>query len=161
GSFAPFAWRMKVRRMPRTPPNRPASKTTLSRGAAWPGAEDSDPGGGLLVQSSCAKTNAAKSTSGGTASVVGPGLNDVVQGSTCATSSRPRVSACSSFACFPDEPRKMRGLSIRSFPVVYRTAKPGLGASGRTWTRKRRRRENVVQPHVVRELAVVLSHVDD
>ena len=36
GSFAPPAWRMKVRRMPSTPPNRPASKTTLSRGEAWP-----------------------------------------------------------------------------------------------------------------------------
>ena len=46
--------------------------------------------------------------------MVVPGLKDVVQGSTCATSSRPRVSACSSFSCFPDEPRKMRGLSIRS-----------------------------------------------
>jgi hypothetical protein len=46
--------------------------------------------------------------------VVVPGLKDVVQGSTCATSSRPRVSACSSFFCFPDEPRKIRGLSIRS-----------------------------------------------
>ena len=46
--------------------------------------------------------------------MVVPGWKDVVQGSTCATSSRPRVSACSSFSCFPDEPRKMRGLSIRS-----------------------------------------------
>ena len=46
--------------------------------------------------------------------MVVPGLKDVVQGSTCATSSRPRVSACSSFSCFPDEPRKMRGLSIHS-----------------------------------------------
>ena len=45
--------------------------------------------------------------------MVVPGLNEVVQGSTCATSSRPRVSACSSFSCFPDEPRKMRGFSIR------------------------------------------------
>src|SRR6185295_18436858 len=41
-----------------------------------------------------------------------PGLKDVVQGSTCATSSRPRVSACSSFACLPDEPRKMRGFPM-------------------------------------------------
>src|SRR5262245_44007854 len=39
GSFAPFAWRIKVRRIPRTPPKRPASNTTLSRGDAWP-----DPG---------------------------------------------------------------------------------------------------------------------
>jgi hypothetical protein len=42
-----------------------------------------------------------------------PGLKDVVQGSTCATSSRPRVSACSSFACFPDDPRKIRGFSTK------------------------------------------------
>src|SRR5262245_4172865 len=34
GSFAPFAWMMKVRRIPRTPPKRPASNTTLSRGEA-------------------------------------------------------------------------------------------------------------------------------
>ena len=27
---------MNVRRMPSAPPNRPASKTTLSRGEAWP-----------------------------------------------------------------------------------------------------------------------------
>ena len=46
-------------------------------------------------------------------SVVVPGLKDVVQGSTRAMSSRPRVSACSSFCCFPEEPRKMRGLSMR------------------------------------------------
>lgn len=45
--------------------------------------------------------------------MVVPGLKDVVQGSTCAMSSRPRVSACSSFFCFPDEPRNIRGLSIR------------------------------------------------
>src|SRR6266571_3494654 len=32
----------------------------------------------------------------------GPGMKDVVQGSTCATSSRPRVSACNSFSRFPD-----------------------------------------------------------
>ena len=70
------------------------------------------------VQSSRANTNAAKSTSCASskrrASVVVPGLRDVVQGSTCATSSRPRVSACTSFFCIPDEPRKMRGLSIGS-----------------------------------------------
>jgi len=36
-------------------------------------------------------------------------LNDVVQGSTFATSSSPRVSACSSFACFPEEPRQDPG----------------------------------------------------
>ena len=70
----------------------------------------------MVVQSSRANTNAAKSTSCASStrrsSVVVPGLKDVVQGSTCATSSRPRVSACSSFSCFPDEPRKMRGLSM-------------------------------------------------
>src|SRR5947199_217041 len=34
GSLAPFEWRMNVRRMPSAPPNKPASKTTLSRGEA-------------------------------------------------------------------------------------------------------------------------------
>ena len=69
-----------------------------------------------LVQSSRANTNAAKSTwcasSSRRSSVVVPGLKDVVQGSTRATSSRPRVRACSSFSCCPDDPRKMRGFSI-------------------------------------------------
>src|SRR6187431_2351516 len=46
--------------------------------------------------------------------VVVPGLKDVVHGSTWATSSSPRVSAWSSFACLPDEPRKIRGFSISS-----------------------------------------------
>lgn len=46
--------------------------------------------------------------------MVVPGLNEVVQGSTGATSSRPRVSVYSSFCCFPDEPGKIRRLSIHS-----------------------------------------------
>src|ERR1051326_1460764 len=49
---------MNVRRMPRAPPNSPASNTTLSRGDAWPDWDVS-----VVVQSSCANTNAAKSTS--------------------------------------------------------------------------------------------------
>ena len=62
GSFAPLACRMKVRRRPRTLPKRPASKTTLSRGEAWP--EPAEGEAGLAaVQSSRANTNAAKSTS--------------------------------------------------------------------------------------------------
>ena len=69
-----------------------------------------------VVQSSCAKTNAAKSTSrvssSRRSSVDVPGLKDVIQGSTLAMSLRPRVSACSNFSCFPDEPKKSRGLSI-------------------------------------------------
>lgn len=101
----------------RGPHRKPASKTTLSRGEAWPEAEGSD-AGGLVVQSSCANTKAAKSTSRvssrSRSRVDVPGLNEVVQGSTCATSWRPRVSACSSFCCFPDEPRNMRGFSIHS-----------------------------------------------
>ncbi len=68
---------------------------------------------GLLVQSSCAKTNAAKSTSRvsstSRSSVETPGLKTVVHGSTSATSASPRVRACTSFACFPEEPRKIRG----------------------------------------------------
>jgi hypothetical protein len=43
--------------------------------------------------------------------VVVPGLNEVVQGSTCATSSRPRVSACSSFACFLTSPGRCEACS--------------------------------------------------
>ena len=54
--------------------------------------------------------------------MVVPGLNDVVQGSTCAMSSRPRVSACNSFSCSSDEPRKIRGLSIR--PPQSRSCEP-------------------------------------
>src|SRR4051812_319464 len=111
---------MKVRRIPRIPPKRPASKTTLSRGEAWP--DPAETAGWLVVQSSRANTKAAKSTSCASSrsrpKVVVPGLNEVVQGSTCATSSRPRVSACSSFSCCPDEPRKMRGLSIRVLQAV-------------------------------------------
>jgi hypothetical protein len=109
---------MNVRRRPRADPNRPASKTTLSRGEAWalPGADPS--GGAVLVQSSCANRNTAKSTSrvnsSSRSSVVVPGLNTVVQGWTSAMSSSPRVSAWSSRACLPDEPRKTRGLSIAS-----------------------------------------------
>ena len=34
GSLAPLECRMKVRRIPRTPPKRPASNTTLSLGEA-------------------------------------------------------------------------------------------------------------------------------
>jgi hypothetical protein len=65
-------------------------------GDAWP-----DPAGSAgalaVVQSSQANTKAAKSTSWvssrSRSSVVVPGLNEIVQGSTCATSSRPRVEA--------------------------------------------------------------------
>ena len=103
-----------MRRMPSAPPNRPASKTTLSRGEAWPDCVGGDPS---LVQSSWAKTNAAKSTSRvsstSRSSVETPGLKTVVHGSTSAMSWSPRVSACSSFSCLPDEPRKMRGLFMR------------------------------------------------
>src|SRR3954471_13623144 len=109
GSFDPFAWRMNVRRMPSAPPKRPASNTTLSRGAASPAGDAS-----VAAQPSGANTNGAKSTSGESAtsrsSVDRPGLKVVVQGSTSATSASPRVIAWISFACLPDEPRKMRGL---------------------------------------------------
>ena len=49
---------MKVRRMPSAPPSSTASNTTLSRGDASPDGDAS-----VVVQSSRAKTNAAKSTS--------------------------------------------------------------------------------------------------
>src|SRR5262245_38709616 len=122
---------MNVRRIPRAAPKRPASKTTLSRGEAWPDSEGSDAGWSLVVQSSRANTNAAKSTSPASSrsrsSVVVPGLNDVVQGSTWATSSRPRVSACSSFCCFPEEPRKIRVLPIH---VSQEDAEGACGGDG-------------------------------
>src|SRR5205085_12077479 len=97
------------------PPNNPASNTTLSRGDAWPDWDAS-----VVVQSSWANTNAAKSTSWESSTsrsrVDRPGLNVVVQGSTSATSASPRVIAWSSFACLPDDPRKMRGLLMRHSP---------------------------------------------
>src|SRR3982751_5243148 len=106
---------MNVRRMPSAPPNSPASNTTLSRGDACPDWDAS-----VVVQSSWANTNAAKSTSWESSTsrsrVDRPGLNVVVQGSTSATPSSPRVIAWSSFACFPDDPRKMRGLFMRDSP---------------------------------------------
>ena len=100
GSFAPLAWRMNVRRIPSAPPNSPASNTTLSRGEAWPGTSlPGSPGVGA-VQSSWAKTNAAKSTSRvsspSRSSVEVPGLNDVVHGTTSATVARPPVRDFSS-----------------------------------------------------------------
>src|SRR5437879_5964489 len=119
GSFEPFAWRMNVRLMPSAPPNSPASNTTLSRGDAWPDWDAS-----VVVQSSWANTNAAKSTSWESSTsrsrVDRPGLNVVVQGSTSATSSSPRVIAWTSLACLPDDPRKMRGLFMRDSPFRSR-----------------------------------------
>src|SRR5437870_6697603 len=110
---------MNVRRMPSAPPNSPASNTTLSRGDAWPDWEAS-----VVVQSSWANTNAAKSTSRESSTsrsrVDRPGLNVFIQGSTSATSSSPRVIAWSSLACLPDDPRKMRGLFMRGSPFWSR-----------------------------------------
>src|SRR4051812_37626564 len=118
GSFESRAWRMNVRRMPSAAPKRPASKTTLSRGEAWPTPGDEDADGVTVVQSSWAKTKTAYSTSRESStrrsSVLTPGLNEVVHGSTTATSSKPRASARSILSCLPDEPRNTRGLSIRS-----------------------------------------------
>src|SRR3954470_17650609 len=103
---------MKVRLIPRAPPNSPASNTTLSRGDAWPDGDVS-----VVIQSSWANTNAAKSTSWESSTsrsrVDRPGLNVVVQGSTSATSSRPRAIAWRSLACLPDDPRKIRGRFMR------------------------------------------------
>src|SRR5215471_5758426 len=108
---------MNVRRMPSAPPNSPASNTTLSRGEAWPPDCDAS----LVVQSSWANTNAAKSTSWESStsrsSVERPGLNVVVHGSTSATSESPRSMALSSLACLPDDPRKIRGLVIRDLSL--------------------------------------------
>src|SRR5215467_12360900 len=74
---------MNVRRMPSAPPNSPASNTTLSRGDTWPDWDAS-----VVVQSSWANTNAAKSTSRESSTsqsrVDSPGLNVVVHGSTSA-----------------------------------------------------------------------------
>src|SRR5947207_4300572 len=107
---------MKVRLIPSAPPNSPASKTTLSRGDAWPDWDVS-----VVIQSSWANTNAAKSTSWESSTsrsrVERPGLNVVVQGSTSATSPRPRAIAWRSLACLPDDPRKMRGMFMRDSPL--------------------------------------------
>ena len=64
-----------------------------------------------------------------------PDLKDLVQGSTCATSSRPRVSAFSSFSCLPDEPRKMRGFAIRSSRYQIEPTEPNnlSGARSRSY----------------------------
>src|SRR4030088_2638306 len=103
---------MNVRLIPSAPPNSPASNTTLSRGDAWPDLEVS-----VVIQSSWANTNAAKSTSWESSTsrsrVDRPGLNVVIHGSTYATSSSPRVIAWGSLACLPDDPRKIRGLLMR------------------------------------------------
>src|SRR4051794_41121675 len=119
---------MNVRRMPSAPPKSPASNTTLSRGDAW---LDSD--ASAVVQSSRANTNAAKSTScessTSRSSVDRPGLKVVIQGSTSATSSSPRVIAWSSLACLPDDPRKMRGFVMCCSPwETWRT-----GYAPRSW----------------------------
>src|SRR5256885_71538 len=110
---------MNVRRMPSAPPNSPASNPSLSRGDAGPDWDAS-----VVIQSSWANTNAAKSTSWESStsrsSVDRPGLNVVVQGSTSATSSSPRSIAWSSLACLPDDPRKMRGLFMRDSPLRSR-----------------------------------------
>src|SRR5437016_5642630 len=115
---------MNVRRMPSAPPNSPASNTTLSRGDAWPDWDAS-----VVVQSSWANTNAAKSTSWESSTsrsrVERPGLNEVVQGSTSATSSSPRVIAWSSLACLPDDPRKTRGLFMRATGLRSHTTRRG------------------------------------
>jgi len=72
---------------------------------------------GRAESASCANTNAAKSTSWESSTsrsrVDRPGLNVVVQGSTSATASSPRVIPWSSLVCLPDDPRKMRGLFMR------------------------------------------------
>src|SRR5215211_5214286 len=150
GSFEPIAWRMKVRRMPSAPPNSPASNTTLSRGDAWPDWEAS-----VVVQSSWANTNAAKSTSWESSTsrsrVDRPGLNVVVQGSMSATSLSPRVIAWSSLACLPDDPRKMRGLFMRdsSFGQETRVSVLDSILEPRPVTRRRLPRVGAAQnPHL-------------
>src|SRR3954470_6572263 len=128
GSFEPFACRMNVRLIPSAPPNSPASNTTLSRGDAWPDWDVS-----VVIQSSCANPNAPKSPSWESSTsrsrVERPGLNVVVQGSTSATSSRPRVIAWRSLACLPDDPRKMRGMFKRDSPLRSRAGPNVLDAT--------------------------------
>ena len=117
-----------MRRMPSAPPNSPASNTTLSRGDAWPDWDAS-----VVVQSSWANTNAAKSTSWESSTsrsrVDLPGLNVVVHGSTSATSASPFSIARSSLAYWPDEPRKMRGLFMRDSRRVTWRKRYALGHS--------------------------------
>ena len=100
-----------MRRMPSAPPNSPASNTTLSRGDAWP---DWDASVWSIVLSEHERGEIdllGRSTS--RSRVDRPGLNVVVQGSTSATSSSPRVIAWSSLVCLPDYREKMRGLFMR------------------------------------------------
>src|SRR5215204_2322264 len=114
---------MNVRRMPSAPPNSPASKTTLSRGDACPDWDAS-----VVVQSSWANTNAAKSTSCESSTsrsrVDRPGLNVVVHGSTSATSSSPRIIAWSSLACLPDDTSRLEVLRADDDLVGARNSHP-------------------------------------
>src|SRR5207253_11471463 len=110
-----------------------------SRGDASPEAASGD--APFVVQSSWAKTNAAKSTSRvsstSRSSVETPGLKTVVHASTSAMSWSPRVSACSSFSCCPDDPRKIRGfiqLARRPGPLaaeaaVHHSPRPAVPAA--------------------------------
>src|SRR6187399_3268403 len=101
---------MNVRRMPSAPPNSPASNTTLSRGDAWPDRDAS-----VVVQSSWANTNAAKSTSWESStsrsSVDRPGLNVVVHGSTSATSSSPPCDRLKQLGLLARRPEEDAGLA--------------------------------------------------
>ena len=102
--------------MPSAPPNSPASKTTLSRGEAWPGiAVPGSPGvGGRPVVLGEDERREVHLVGELDQPVQGrdPGVEHVVHGSTSATVARPPVSDLSSLCCLPDEPRKMRGLSM-------------------------------------------------
>ena len=117
GSFDPFACRMKVRRMPRTPPNRPLRRRHVSRrsltGSRWRGCGQAR--GRPVVPRKHERGEVEFMRQLDEPVQRGrPGVEGRRPGNDVAASSRPRVSACSSFSCFPDEPRKMRGLSFRA-----------------------------------------------
>ena len=100
-----------MRRMPSAPPNSPASNTTLSRGDASPDG-DASVGPVVLGKDESREVDLLGELDEPVESRT-PGLNVVVQGSTSAMSASPRVIASSSFACLPDDPRKMRGFHAR------------------------------------------------
>src|SRR4029453_6407193 len=120
----------------------------------------------VVVQSSWANTNAAKSTSWASSTnrsrVDRPGLNVVVQGSTLATSSSPRVIPWSSLACLPDDPRKIRGLFMRgsSFGHVTRVSVLDSIRRPRPATRRRLPRIGAAQNPRARSGGALL-HSDD
>jgi hypothetical protein len=109
---------MNVRRMPSAPPNEPASKTTLSRGEASPG--------GCVRRRSLRRPVVLGEDECGEIDLAGE-LDEPVEGRDTRAEDRrprvdvgdvlePRVSACSSFSCWPEDSRLHQ--SIRVLPRI-------------------------------------------